>query len=151
MSILRRATIAAILSVCLHSTAHADIVNLAWDASTDSSVIGYRLSYGTSSGNYSTTVDVGKRTTYAIPGLTDGQPYYFIVRAYSATGVSAPSNEASAVVIGIAALLSDATSPAPSGKPIKWTVLSGPAAALEFKFWRYSKALGTSTVVQDYG
>src|SRR5262245_8809149 len=78
-AILRRTTIGVILSVCLHSTAHADILSLAWDASTDSSVIGYRVSYGPASGNYTATVDVGNRTTYSLRGLADGQRYYFVV------------------------------------------------------------------------
>jgi hypothetical protein len=138
-----------VLSIGLHSTAHADIVTLAWDASPDPTVLGYRVSYGRSPGNYTSTVNAGSATTYSVPGLADGQPYYFVVEAYSATAVSAPSNEATAVAVGLASVLSDAASPAPSNRPITWTALSGPAA-LEFRFWRYSTTLGTWTMVQDY-
>ena len=101
--------------MCLHSTAHADIVTLAWDASSDPSVIGYRVSYGPSPGNYTATVDAGNHTTFPVPGLADGQPYYFIVRGYSLTSVSDPSNEASAVAVGLGSVLSNAASPAPNG------------------------------------
>ena len=37
----------------------AGTANLAWDASTSSNVGGYKVSYGTSSGNYTSTIDVG--------------------------------------------------------------------------------------------
>ena len=51
--------------------------NLAWDASTSSSVGGYKVSYGQSSGNYTSTIDVGNTTTYAVSGLTRGYQILF--------------------------------------------------------------------------
>ena len=46
----------------------AGTANLAWNASTSSGVGGYKVSYGTSSGSYTSTVDVGNTTIYALSG-----------------------------------------------------------------------------------
>jgi hypothetical protein len=72
----------------------AGLANLAWDASPDPNVAGYKLYYGTSSGNYSNTINVGKVTSYSVSGLAPGT-YYFAVSAYDASGnESSFSNEA---------------------------------------------------------
>ncbi|MGJ0483601.1 MAG: LamG-like jellyroll fold domain-containing protein [Methylomicrobium sp.] len=70
-------------------------VNLAWDPSASSNVGGYKVSYGTSSGKYTSTVDAGNRTTYSLTGLKKGTKYFFVVKAYdsSKTIESASSNE----------------------------------------------------------
>ena len=69
-------------------------VTLSWDKSPGRAVKGYRLRYGTSSKNYSVTIDVGKVTTYTISNLIPNKRYYFVVTAYDATGnESLPSNE----------------------------------------------------------
>ena len=71
-------------------------VTLAWDASSDPNIAGYKLRYGTTSGDPSQTVDVGKTTTATVPNLNHGRTYYFTVIAYDAAGVeSQHSNEAS--------------------------------------------------------
>jgi hypothetical protein len=73
-------------------TTHAASVTLAWD--TDSGAAGYRLYYGTSSGNYSQSMDVGNQTTATVSNLTAGQTYYFAVAAYNSSGLeSQPSNQ----------------------------------------------------------
>ncbi|MDT8282132.1 MAG: LamG-like jellyroll fold domain-containing protein [Gammaproteobacteria bacterium] len=59
--------------------------NLAWDASTSTNVGGYKVSYGTNSSNYDTTVDAGNKTTYTVPGLQENTKYYFAVKAYDST------------------------------------------------------------------
>lgn len=75
-------------------------VQLAWDTTTQSSVTGYRVSYGTASREYSNTLDATANTTATISGLAEGQRYYFAVQAYTADGVSSTySTEVSAVVI----------------------------------------------------
>ncbi|MEM7828420.1 MAG: fibronectin type III domain-containing protein [Candidatus Aenigmatarchaeota archaeon] len=43
---------------------------------------GFKVYYGTSSGNYSQNIDVGNVTTYAVNNLTEGKTYYFAVTAY---------------------------------------------------------------------
>jgi uncharacterized protein YceK len=63
-------------------SAQAGQVTLAWDASTESTVGGYQLYYGQTSGNYTDSVDVGKQISYALAGLQVGKTYYFAVKAY---------------------------------------------------------------------
>src|SRR5260370_955103 len=54
----------------------AQSVTLAWDPDT-SPVAGYRLHYGTSSGNYTNSIEVGYTTTHTVSNLTAGPTYYF--------------------------------------------------------------------------
>ncbi|MEJ6906657.1 putative Ig domain-containing protein, partial [Bradyrhizobium japonicum] len=54
---------------------------------------GYKLSYGTQSGVYTTTIDVGKVTTYVFTP-PPGKLYYVVVQAYNTAGeLSAKSTE----------------------------------------------------------
>jgi hypothetical protein len=79
------ALILLILPVFLQP-AHASGVTLAWDANTEASVTGYKVSYGTGSSSYSSTVDVGNWTSVSITGLDTGRKYYFACKAYNAAG-----------------------------------------------------------------
>lgn len=78
----------------------AGTVNLAWDPSASSNVGGYKVAYGTSSGSYTSTIDVGNKTSYSLTSLQDGAKYYFAVKAYDTTKTteSAYSNEINAAV-----------------------------------------------------
>lgn len=64
---------------------------LVWDASSGT-VEGYKVYYGTSSTNPSTTIDVGSTTQYPLDqlSLTDNTQYFFCVSAYNASGESPP-------------------------------------------------------------
>ena len=64
-------------------TALAATVNLAWNPSTGSNIAGYRIYYGTSSRNYSNSVNAGNKTSYSVSGLTAGKKYYFAATAYN--------------------------------------------------------------------
>jgi Fibronectin type III domain/Divergent InlB B-repeat domain len=89
------ATIASLLvaSLCL---GHSAQVNLAWDASPDSTITGYKVRYGTTSGNPNQTVTVGIVTTATVTSLSDATTYYFTVLAYNSAGTeSRPSNQVS--------------------------------------------------------
>jgi hypothetical protein len=63
----------------------AAIVKLAWDPSTSPNVVGYKVSYGTTSGRYTSTINVGNKLTYSLTGLKDGAKYFFAVKAYDST------------------------------------------------------------------
>jgi hypothetical protein len=78
---------------------HAADLNLAWDSATVSGLTGYKVYYGTSSRNYSTSTSVGLQTTYAVTGLAPGA-YYFAVTALSSSGESSYSNEVSTTISG---------------------------------------------------
>ena len=64
-------------------------------------IAGYRLYYGTSSGNYSQVIDVGNTTVATISNLAPGQTYFLAVTAYNTAGLeSAPSNQVSFTTSG---------------------------------------------------
>src|SRR5581483_1257735 len=51
-------------------------VKLAWDPNTESDLAGYIVSYGTTSGQYSSSVDVGNITTYNFSPSDPNLKYY---------------------------------------------------------------------------
>ncbi len=71
-------------------------VSLAWDASSGTGVAGYLVHYGSASGVYTNSVDVGNQLTASISGLQDSATYFFTVSARDAGGLeSALSTEIS--------------------------------------------------------
>ncbi len=83
---LRRWLTAAMCAVLLlvARTASADTLSLAWDPVSDPDVEGYYLFIGTSSGTYSTVIDVGNTTGYTYTTANPGTTYYVSVAAYTA-------------------------------------------------------------------
>jgi len=66
---------------------------LAWDAVDDPAVEGYKVHYGTTSGDYDTTVDVGPETAFPLMGLDEEVTYYFAVTAYDTNLVDTDYSE----------------------------------------------------------
>ena len=60
-------------------------------------MIGYKIYFGTGSGNYSSSVDVGNVTTCTLTGFQSGVLYYFAATAYNASAESEFSSEVSAI------------------------------------------------------
>lgn len=82
--------------LCSALSASAASVTLAWDASPDASVTGYRIYLGVASGAYTNAVVVGNVTNATLTNLTSGVTYYFAATAYDGNGLeSAFSNETS--------------------------------------------------------
>jgi hypothetical protein len=87
------------------SVSPSNSVTLAWNAPTTNTdgnpltdLVGYKLHYGTSSGNYTRVIDVGNVETYKIEGLQSGT-YYFAVTAYNTSGNESDySNEVSKTI-----------------------------------------------------
>lgn len=78
-----------------NASAFAASANLSWDSNTEPDLSGYKVYFGTSSGNYGAPVNVGNTTSYTVSGLGDGT-YYFVVTAFDTAGnESGFSNEAS--------------------------------------------------------
>jgi hypothetical protein len=92
------------LFVCLSiwsNIANAASLTLAWDANRESDLAGYVLYWGTQSGTYNSSQDVGRTTQQQVNGLADGTMYYFIVKAYNTAGMfSAASAEVSGTTSG---------------------------------------------------
>jgi Fibronectin type III domain len=108
--------------VVVSGKSFAGQLKLAWDPVANAT--GYRLYYGTSSGNYSSSVDAQNQTIVTVSGLTDGARYYLAVKAYDSTTTSNFSNEVSGVVPASSATSSpfgvDTTPPAqPQGLRIR--------------------------------
>jgi hypothetical protein len=78
------------------SAARAASVELEWDPNTDPQLAGYKIYWGPSSGNYTSSKKVGNTTVYTVTGLNEGQTYYFAATAYDAAGTeSGFSNQVS--------------------------------------------------------
>ena len=89
---LRRSLLALAAVLLVAVPAHAGFLGLAWNANAEANISGYIVFYGTESGNYATAVDVGNATTWSDSALTDGQPYFFVVRAYNTDGVQSDAS-----------------------------------------------------------
>ena len=85
----------AFLMLVSLASVEAATLTLRWDPNPGP-VMGYRVSWGTRSGQYTRMVDVGPNTSFQFEEPTPPTSYYFIVRAYDARGIeSDPSAEVS--------------------------------------------------------
>jgi len=70
-------------------------VTLAWNPSTSTNVVSYKVYCGLASGVYTNAISVGVTTNATITNLTAGVTYYFVATAVDASGNESPfSNEA---------------------------------------------------------
>jgi hypothetical protein len=77
---------------CSQSALAYDVA-LRWDPSTNTTVTGYKVHYGSASRSYQTSISIGSQTSYTVTGLGSGT-FYFAVSAYNSAGAqSAFSNE----------------------------------------------------------
>lgn len=139
-------TLLAILCYFLAGVASGASVSLAWDQPTDSTIIGYTVHYGISSGSYSAVFDAGNAGTTTIGGLADGVTYYFVVNDYALDGTtSSYSNEVTATTpsLGPSASFSANPSSGPAPLSVMFTNLSTNATSYA---WAFGDG-GTSTVV----
>lgn len=95
-------------------------VTITWDdlSTFESSISGYKIKYGISSGAYTSTVNVGDVLSSSISGLNSGQTYYFTVSAYDNDNFlineTPDSQEVSIVYDGPPSILFNPSSPDPS-------------------------------------
>ena len=88
-----------IVLALLASDAMPGEVSLAWDPVPDSDIAGYEIWYGTTTGSYDQSVDVGNSTSATISDLPTGVTHFLVVIARNSAGLeSLPSNEVSALV-----------------------------------------------------
>jgi IPT/TIG domain/Purple acid Phosphatase, N-terminal domain/Fibronectin type III domain len=82
---------------------------ISWDAVQDSRLAGYKIKYGTSSGSYSQSVDVGKVSSFVLQGLTEGMTYYLVVVGYDSNKLEGlPSAQISGTVLASSNVASSA-------------------------------------------
>ena len=79
--------LAVIVTLILVPRCFAAQVTLAWDKNPESDIAGYKVHYGTSSGSYDYSVDVGNYNSCTISGLEEGTNYYFAASAYNTNNV----------------------------------------------------------------
>jgi hypothetical protein len=81
--------------LCIVTTAYAGQVTLGWDPNTEPDLAGYKIYYGTASGNYTESFDVKNwtATSCTITNLIEGQIYYFAATAYNISLVESPYSE----------------------------------------------------------
>ena len=83
-------------TVNLNAFGFSSAVKLAWGGATNAATYTIQRSF-VSGGPYTTIATVVTGRTYLDIGLTNYAPVYYIVKAVNASGVGAPSNEASAI------------------------------------------------------
>ena len=124
---LRAALIAATVAAAVPN-ALAGAIHLRWAPVADADLAGYRVYWGTSSGSYSGSRDVGNVTSAAIDGLGDCTVWYLAVKAYDAAGnLSASySNEISGwprpALSAVAPAAWGRSSPCRSSWPPSWRI-----------------------------
>ena len=113
-------------------------VALAWNPS-QGTVTGYRVSYGTTSGQYTNTIGVGNTTSYTVANLLSGSTYYFAVQAYNTAGSGPYSSEVSVTLtssLTVTTLTSNRMSPQPTGTTITFSATaSGGTPPYQYKWW----------------
>jgi hypothetical protein len=102
---------------------YAASINLAWNANTESDLAGYRIYYGTSSGNYMSFQEIGRVTSYTLSNLTEGATYYMAMSAFdTARNESRRSSEISGVAQNVELTEETVYEDAEDGNTAGWTV-----------------------------
>ncbi|WP_249865632.1 fibronectin type III domain-containing protein [Paenibacillus konkukensis] len=130
----------------MNTEAGNQTVTLKWQPSLNAA--GYKVKYGTASGNYTHTIDAGNALTASIAGLANNATYYFAVTAYNAAGESALSNETNATLASPAAPMSRRAYAETAGNiAVEWQSVAG---ATGYKV-KYGTASGSYTSTVDAG
>ena len=145
-------------------------VTMAWDASPDSSIAGYRLYEGVASQTYTNVIDVGNVTAVTATGLAGGATYFYAVTAYDTNGaesafsgeisytVPLPTNPPPAItlaVLGGSVFLSGAGQPGQTYNVLAsqdlniWTVIGTVTADASGSF-TFTDPAGTSSPIRMY-
>ena len=96
----------SLLSFLFEVETYAGQATLSWSAPSANEngtpltdLAGFKIYYGTASGNYTKTIDAGNVTTYTFANITEGQTYYFVATVYNTAGIeSSYSNEVSKTI-----------------------------------------------------
>jgi Divergent InlB B-repeat domain/Fibronectin type III domain len=124
----------------LASVAWGAQIKLAWNSNNNPQVTGYKVYCGTTSGKYTTTINVGSRTAYTVSNLAIGKTYFFAVTAYAAGNNESKYSNEIAYTVPAAPTLSSVTVTGP-------TQLAANSSAQFTCIARYSDA--TTATVTD--
>jgi hypothetical protein len=84
-----RMIVLALLVIILTARAvEAATVNVLWDPNQEPDVIGYIVSWGTSSGIYTNSANVGNQTIFLFSPSNTAVAYYIVVQAYNSGGLT---------------------------------------------------------------
>ncbi len=151
--LLLEVVIGLVVGSCRLNAQVATPVNLAWNASSSSEVTSYAVHYGTTSGVYSASTNVGNQTSASVTGLQAGQTYYLVVCARNAAGiVSDPSNEvshqtpsATLPVVALTALVAGANYSSPATIACAASVTANGHTITKVQFYNGAVLLGEDT------
>jgi hypothetical protein len=76
-------------------------ITIAWDANNESDLAGYIVYYGTTSGNYTNSIDVDNITHHTLTDLQDGVTYYLAITAYDVNGYESTYSEELSHTVGV--------------------------------------------------
>jgi len=120
-------TLTSLIPVVTQATdAAAPAVSLTWIPNAEANLAGYKLHFGSSSGNYSTVLDVGAVLKAPLPPMILGQTYYVALSAYDTNARESPLS---------AELIVTASPPGPVASP----GFAGSSAGQGALQWRYPK------------
>jgi PKD repeat protein len=138
-----RALALLVALVAVSGNSFAGQVKLAWDPVAQAT--GYRVHYGTSSGNYASSVDAQNQTTVTVPGLTDGMRYYFAVKAYNGTTTSDFSPQINTVAQASAPVASFAASPTTGVAPLVVSLTDTSSGSITSRSWNLGDGTAATT------
>jgi len=145
----------AMLFLCITAElAESAVVTLAWNPNSESDLAGYALSYGTTSGQLTTTIDVGNTTIYAFAIPDPTKVYYIAIRAYDTSGLFSPfSNEVATTPVVPALTVTNLAASLPSpqlpGATITFSATAtGGTTPYQYKWWVANGT--TSTLGRDW-
>jgi hypothetical protein len=105
-------------------------ITLVWDHIYEPDLMGYKIYYGNSSGNYSESVNIGSPdiTTCTIYDLIEGQTYYFSATAYNSNFLESNYSEEISYTVDPSAMTTTTTaiiSTSTTTGPTTTTIISG--------------------------
>jgi hypothetical protein len=79
----------------------ASSISVSWNANTESDLAGYKIYYGDQSRTYSSSVNVGKVTSYQLSNVSTGKTYYIALTAYDTSGNESGYSSESSVYVPV--------------------------------------------------
>lgn len=132
--------------------AAAGTVTLTWAPNPEQDVTGYVVHWGTASGQYSTTVDVGPSLSFQFVEPDPTQRYFFAVAAYNLAGTrSELSSEVSTEggsLLSLTGISSSVPAPQPVGASINFIATAAGPAIPHFRWFVFDGAVWY--VAQDW-